>query len=253
MAVYLNLLLILHFVVNFLLLLGTNRIVGHPSQPVRCALGAALAGGYAALCLAVPLRFLGSPLWRLGFALLVAATAFGLGPGAVRRGCLYMLWSMTLEGIALSADRENGPALVLWALLLYGLCRGGFGGGQNCRLLKLTLGERQVTVLALQDSGNNLHDPITGEPVVVVSARTALRLTGLTEQQLRFPLDTLTQRPIPGLRLIPYHAVGACGMLLGLRIREAELDGRKKDLLVAFAPEGLGKSEVYQALTGGAL
>ena len=126
-------------------------------------------------------------------------------------------------------------------------------GKQEYRVLKLTLGEKTVSMLALQDTGNTLRDPVSGESVVVISPRAARNLTGLTEEDLRAPLETLARRPIPGLRLIPYRAVGAGGLLLGLKIQEAELDGKKQSLLVAFAPEGLGNGDMYQALTGGAL
>ena len=44
-----------------------------------------------------------------------------------------------------------------------------------------------------------------------------------------------------------------CGMLLALRFENVKLGSRQQSALVAFAPEGLGKGQMYQALTGGAL
>ena len=90
--------------------------------------------------------------------------------------------------------------------------------------------------------------------MLVLSGDVAQRLTGLTEQQLRAPLETLAQRPIPGLRLIPYRAVGQRGgMLLALRFEDVKIGSRRQSAVVAFAPEGIGKGSMYQALTGGAL
>ncbi len=83
-------------------------------------------------------------------------------------------------------------------------------------------------VLALRDTGNTLRDPITGAPVLVVSAQVGQRLTGLTREQLAKPIETMAQRPIPGLRLIPYRAVGQSGgLLLGLSLERVCMDGRQ--------------------------
>lgn len=82
----------------------------------------------------------------------------------------------------------------------------------------------------------------------------AERLTGLTQEQLRAPLKTLMCRPVPGLRLIPYRAVGQAGdMLLAMRFDRVKIGNRTQSAVVAFAAEGLGRGDVYQALTGGVI
>jgi len=256
LVVYLDMVFFLNFAVDFLLLLGTNRLTGFPSGYLRCLVSSLLGGLYAAMCLLPGFSFLGSALWRFVSLALMGTLAFGWNKSALQRSCVFFLLSMALGGIALCAGREECMGLLLSAVLLWGLCQMGFRNGigkQEYRVLKLTLGEKTVSMLALQDTGNTLRDPVSGESVVVISPRAARNLTGLTEEDLRAPLETLARRPIPGLRLIPYRAVGAGGLLLGLKIQEAELDGKKQSLLVAFAPEGLGNGDMYQALTGGAL
>ena len=87
---------------------------------------------------------------------------------------------------------------------------------------------------------------------MVISPEIARRLTGLTLEQLRHPLETLMQPPLPGLRLIPYRSVGkAGGFLLAKRFEEVTIGEKTQSALVAFAAEGLGTGEIYQALTGG--
>ena len=88
--------------------------------------------------------------------------------------------------------------------------------------------------------------------MLVISPEIAGRLTGLTLKQLQHPLETIALRPIPGLRLIPYRSVGnAGGFLLAKRFEDVTVGEKKQSALVAFASEGLGKGEIYQALTGG--
>ena len=257
MTVYLDLVMILNFLVDFLLLLGTNRLSGFPSNPRRCALGALVGSVYSGACFLQNLRFLDSGGGGVLGLVLCAGTGFGWDRSALKRGAVFVLLSMALGGIALSIGRGSFPVLVLAAGGLWLLCRVSFGDGigeKEYINLTIAYGGNVVRLIALRDSGNTLRDPITGEQVLVISAGAARRLTGLTEEQLRAPLETLASGIIPGLRLIPYRAVGqGSGMLLGMRFEEVTVGPRKQSAVVAFAPEGLGNGSMYQALTGGAI
>lgn len=183
--------------------------------------------------------------------------AFGRGRGTVKRTAVFVLLSMALGGLVVSLGRNDFGALILAALLCSGLCRFCFGntvGSREYVPVTLTYEDKVASIIALRDSGNTLRDPITGEQVLVVSGDVGQRLTGLTETQLRHPLETLAQRPIPGLRLIPYRAVGQSGgFLLGLRLEQVKAGDQTICAVVAFAAEEFGRGEVYQALTGGVL
>ena len=257
MTVYLDLVMILNFLVDFLLLLGTNRLSGFPAAPGRCALAAVFGSIYAGACLLPGFRFLGNLLWRCVSLCLMALTAFGLQRDAVKRGGVFLLLSLALGGMALCFTRQNFAALTLGAAGVWLLCRVSFGDGAVGREyvpVTLTFRGRQVSFTALRDTGNTLHDPITGEPVLVVSGEIGEQLTGLTLRQLSSPLETIAARPLPGLRLIPYHAVGnAGGLLLAMRFPGAVVGGKKQTVLAAFAVEGFRNTGMYQALTGGAL
>lgn len=255
MTVYLDLVMVLNFLVDFLLLLGTNRLAGFPSGGWRCA-GAALLGSiYSGACLLPGFRFLGNLLWRCVSLCLMGVAAFGCNAAALKRGGIFLLLSMSMGGIALSLGRGDMLSLILCALICLLLSLVSFGGqvgGREYVPLKIAYNGHCASFLALKDTGNSLKDPVTGEQVLIVSAEIASRLTGLTVQQLRHPLETLVVHPIPGLRLIPYRSVGnAGGFLLAKRFADVTIGDRKQSTLVAFAAEGLGKGEIFQALTGG--
>jgi len=256
-TVYMDAVMLLNFLVDFLLLLGTNRLAGFPSGGGRAALAAALGAIYSGACLLPGFRFLGNLLWRTVSLALMASVAFGWNRSAVKRCGVFILLTMALGGIATSLGRGDFVTLVLAAGVVWLLCRASFGDGvgeKEYLPLEITYGERKERLLALRDSGNTLHDPITGEQVLVISQEAASRLTGLTRQQLQHPLETMTQRVVPGLRLIPYQTVGqGCGMLLAMRFENVKLGSRQQRAVVAFAPEGLGDGAMVQALTGGVL
>lgn len=225
---------------------------GFPLSPLRCVLAAALGALYSAACFLRGFRFLGSAFWRLVSLGLMGSAAFGFSPSAWKRCGVFVILSMALGGVALSLGRGDFWAVILGAGLVWGLCRLAFGetvGGREYVPLELHYGEKSLDLIALRDSGNTLRDPITGEQVLIIGSEAAAALTGLTEAQLASPMETLARRPMRGLRLIPYRAVGRSGgMLLALRLDKVKIGSRTQSAVVAFAPEGLGGS-MYQALS----
>ena len=122
---------------------------------------------------------------------------------------------------------------------------------QHKRLIPVELiyGDKHIRFRALWDTGNTLKDPVTGTSVLVVGSDVADRLTGLTQQQLEKPVESIDA--IPGLRLIPYSSVGNCrALLLGIWVKQGVIGKRKKGVLVAFAPNILDEKGVFHGLLG---
>ncbi len=254
LTVYLDLVVILNFLVDLLLILGTNRLSGFLPGARRAALAALLGAGYSGACLVPGFAFLGNVLWRLVCLFLMGSIAFGWERSALRRTVVFILLSMALGGMATGFGRGDFATLVLSALGVWILCRVGFGGnlGQEYIPIEIRCDGKEVRLLALRDTGNTLRDPISGEYVLVISADAALELTGLTAYQLAHPVETAASNP--GYRLLPYTAVGQPGgMLLMKRFPDMTVRGKRGSGLVAFAPEVIGRGEVYQALAGGAV
>ena len=253
MEIYLDVLMMLNFLVDLLLLVGTNRLSGHPPGAKK-ALPAALLGGiYGGVCLLPGLAFLGGLFWRCVFWGLMSLVAFGWDLG---RGFLFVLLSMALGGMVSLLNQGGFMALVLSAGAITGLCLLGFRGkvgAQRFVPVTISCGGKTASVTALVDTGNTLRDPVSGKPVLVVDETVAGEISALTQAQLRNPIATLSQYPGCGYRLIPYSAVGCPGgMLLGLRPDSLHVNGREREYIVAFAPQRLGSGR-YQALAGGAL
>lgn len=257
LKVYLDLAVLLNFLVDFLLLMGANRLCGYPMAPGRAAAAAALGGIYAGVCLIPSFRFLGNLFWRLVSLAAMAAVAFGWNRSALRRGVLFVFLSMALGGIALGLGTGGFASLAAAAGGVCLLCVVGFrgkAGGRAYVTVKITSGGKTRVLTALRDTGNTLRDPMTGQAVLVAGADVAWDLFGLTREELKAPIETITAGRVPGLRLIPYRAVGQPGgMLLAVRVEGVVIDGQKAGDLVAFAPQILDGGKTYQALAGGVL
>ena len=256
MRIYADVVMALNFLVDFLLLMGTDRLAGYPASPGRWAMAAALGGVYSGLCLMPGFFFLAGLPWRMVFLALMALTAFGWNQSTLRRGTVFILLSMALGGLALGFGGMDLWDLMLAAAGLWCLCRFCVGtvGEQTYVSVTLRREGRELRVLALRDTGNTLRDPITGEQVLVAGADVARELLGLTPYQLAHPVETLARGAVPGLRLIPYRAVGQpAGMLLALRLGNVQVGKHRGAAVVAFAPEEVGRGEMYRMVTGGAV
>lgn len=253
MVAHLNVVMLLNFLVDWLLIMGTNRLCGYGPSPGRAALGATLGGIYGGVCLLPGFAFLGNTLWRTVMLALMAMLAFGLHRSTLRRGVIFLLLSMALGGMAVGMGTDRLWTLPVAAGVVCMLCILGFRGKLGAAYIpvELSYGGRQLKLTALRDTGNTLRDPLTGGPVLVVDGASASKLTGLTDDQLRRPVEAMGA--IPGLRLIPYHSVGTqSGMLLALNLKQVKIGTWCGTHVVAFAPEKLSMDGEYQALTGGA-
>ena len=255
MQVYLDGVFLLNGIVDLLLILGTNRLTGFPADIKRSATGAVLGGIYGCLCLIPDFRFLSGAFWRLVFFGLISAAAFGFNSASLRRGAILFLLSMALGGIAAGAGVRDFAAVCLCAALVVVLCNAGIGGaglGRTYVPVELTWQTHQVKLFALNDTGNTLRDPLTGEQVLVCGADVGAELMKLPEESFADPAGLMAMNRIPGLRLIPYHCVGQpWGMLAVVRLRNAKIGNVVRDPLVAFAPYRIGSGEGYRMLTGG--
>lgn len=242
----------MYMLVDFLLLLCTDRLSGHLTVFGRAIAAAAFGGFYAGCCLIPGFYFLGNFLWRVVNFGFVSVIAYGISRSAFRKGITFALLSLALGGAMVAIGHGGAAGAIAVASILLILSYFGFGGridGTSYVPVELSCGENRLHLTALQDTGNTLRDPITGRPVLVVGADAAQKLTGLTREQLRNPVESIGV--IPGLQLIPYNSIGSRGFLLALRLHNVRIGKWQGSSLVAFAPEGLGSENMYQALTGG--
>lgn len=254
MIVYLDLVVILNFLVDGLLLLGTNRLSGHPPGWKRVLPAAALGGLYAGICMVPGFGFLGNGVWRMVCLVAMAGIAFGWNTGALTRGAVFLLLTMALGGLAMGMGTGNFGSILLAAIALAVLCAVGIPhpvGTRSYQPVRLRWKGEELAFTALMDTGNTLRDPITGSPVLVAGADIGERL-GFSREILADPVKALGSGMVTGARLIPYRTVGRpTGMLVLIQAEEVSVGGEAVSPLVALAPEIIGGN--YQALAGGKL
>ncbi len=241
MVIYADVLVAINYFVGYALLCGTARIAGIPLGR-RGRVRGALVGGLSALAVFLPLQgIVFGVLLRAATALLMLWAAwpgrilhdyirlgvvlFGtsfLFAGAVMMVCL--LWpQMPVSCPAGVVYFDISPFTLLVSVvvcyLLVGLIKRFYAQNKGKALVygaKVIRKEKEVSLRLMRDSGNRLTEPFSGLPVAVCTRFSAEPL--LTEEE-RVWLDCgMPPEKMPvGIRLVPYHSVGASGLLAAFR------------------------------------
>lgn len=253
MVVYADVVILLNFLVDSLLLLGTNKLTGHLYGMGRTLLGGLAGALYSGLCLFPSLRFLNGVLWKIASLFGISLISFGWNHSTFQRTITFILLSTSLGGLALGIGNGSFLTTVGCCIFLYLAIRFGFINLTYKKYVTVELEYRgkRKKLKAFCDTGNFLSDPLTGEAVLVAGADVANELLCISCSQLKDPIGAITTLGITGLRLVPYRVVGkSSGMLLAARMDKVSVNGKRIGSLVAFAPEDIGNGD-FQALIGG--
>lgn len=159
-------------------------------------------------------------------------------------------WPMGTVGV--SAVAVSAAMAMLCALYQY-IFRSASRQALSCRL-RIRLGERWADLTGYLDTGNQLHDPTSGRPVILVHPTIAARLLGIDEAlDMDSMIAAVNAHPQSRCTSIPYRAVGTeKGRLTGLFVDDICLtskDGRKltTSAVLGLTPTPFWTGE-YQAL-----
>ena len=285
-VVYVDTLLLLaalSFLMDYLLLWATSKVVKVPQHPWRLGLGAAIGTGYFVIyylaergvgqaygwlrfwpvLIAVSCLMLTAAFWPLPWRTLVRTAGFfyfitvSSGGAGVASG--YALgWGVTGQLAAAIA------AILVTAELGWGVVQKSLWQRlYNVSLEIVVFGERVMTQ-ALIDTGNRLRDPLGGAPVIVVEHGVVAHLLPehLGATLLEMEAGELggisrlltSERWSTRFRVIPFTSLGKeKGLLVGFRPDSASVvvEGRRIPLsgvIVGLSPKPLDPEGVYHAL-----
>ena len=193
MVVYLDVLFAVNALMDGATLLAAARLGGVQVRKMRLIFSAALGGGYAVLGAVWPVLTL-APL-RLLAGLGLCMIAFGRERHLARLCILYGVVAASFAGLAAALSAASGrrlllscgyyfavpiQVLVLAAAVGYAasgiLLRGDAKHGalhRETETLTIRFGNRQTAVRVLHDTGNDLLEPVSGKPVVVLERKAA--------------------------------------------------------------------------------
>lgn len=260
-VVYVDVLFLLNFVINFLLLLTTKKVCKSAAKTWRLSLGALAGSIYAVLMFFPSLAIYYTLLAKLVFSAALIAISFPIKRWrefgriilvfyAVNfsfAGAAFGLFYLTDFGSTIGAVMSNGifyfdlplgmllitslgAYLLIWVvqrIYAYKMSKAG-----TYYDIVIHYHGKQTLIHALLDTGNSLTDPLTGKPVIVAELNSLKVLFDDTVNDifLKFQSDDMKLIPFmmehmqahDNFRLIPFSSLG-----------------KENGLLLAFVPDAV--------------
>jgi len=267
--IYADSLFALNAAVDYLVLLGAGKLCALPLRRGRMVCGAAWGGIYAVAAAVWPGIFALLTVKLLAGALMTFI-AFGAQRRTLRAAAAVYAVSAAFGGAVYAAAHLAGTSVVpgRWVpvsartlLLSFALCYAAVslifrrvGRRAERRVCEVTLrhGGGCVRFSALIDSGNELTDPLSGDPVLIAEAAALAPLfpDGLppADADAFAALSFFADRGLH-CRLLPCACVTAPrALLLCFRPDEIKVNGIRRRMLVGISPNVLSSDGDYAAI-----
>jgi stage II sporulation protein GA (sporulation sigma-E factor processing peptidase) len=240
MVVYVDVLIIVSFYINYFLLRAAAAVIHKPIKRGRLIAGA-LVGSLSSLIIFLP-EMGGAALLiiRVVAALLMVAISFDTGGfrELYRTSLLFFFVSFVFAGIEYAVAMAMGSENALWhnsifyvnislltlvistsiSYAILWLLRRHFDSTNNADAhytVTIESGGKIINVKAIGDTGNNLTDCFTGKPVIICSKDTLSQIVDDKTLQRMLDCDYIHDAVIPpkGWKLIPFSTINSNGLI----------------------------------------
>lgn len=291
MVLYIDVLFLENVIVNYGILLVTEKLSGRHSNGIRKFISAVIGAVYLVVMLLCPnLKTLYTIMGKLLLSILMVVIAFPSREfksiiksflsfyisSFIFAGAGYALMSLTSQGIYFKNgefyNQMRSDTLLLVLTLIFGfLMVRAFTDIFRRRVEEesyivrtyINVGDRNVCLQALIDTGNSLLDPVTQYPVMIAELDGIKDLlpAGMTEWlknwhqsqcSLTDPEDGSEWRR--RIRLIPFHSIGTSnGMLPGFKpdsvcVEKEEFHYESRQVVVCICQNRLSAKNQYKAI-----
>ncbi len=266
---------LLNLVINYLLLVATAKLCALPLKRGRFALAAALGAAYSVALLLPSMGFLSSPVIKLSLGAVMILISFGSNKSLLKPYLAFLCVSAACAGAVIAVSlltgtpAENGyyigasmKTLILTFAAAYFVLTLVFSRitkrrSREVLTASIVLCSKTHNFTALRDTGNELFDPISRLPVMVMGldAATALLpsdcLAALYLGASDFIQSLSTYPELKSrFRLVPYSAIGTkSGLLPVFRPDSLTINDKEtKNLLVGLSPINLSPDNEFSAI-----
>ncbi|RDV82912.1 sigma-E processing peptidase SpoIIGA [Ammonifex thiophilus] len=286
-VVYVDELLATNLLMNYLILYLTGKLAGLSLSFLRLFLAALLGSLYLLVLFLPGGAYLYNLIGKFLLSFLIVFLAFGKMPWR-RFLAVYALFfgvSFALGGVVFGVSflfgGRPGEEKLSYRFLLPGLLAtlilavilGRKGANLRRRVSEsffrvpcvIWLGDCRLELTALVDTGNQLFDPVSGHPVMVVDyealarclpkeMQTWFKESGRFDPASLYSLSWRNSRWLTRVRLIPFRSLGVSGgLLVGLRPDAVEVfyggkEVKTRKVVIGIYSERLSPEGAYQAL-----
>lgn len=276
MTIYLDIVFLENLLMNYIILYGTGLILKTKMKNIRLILGSIIGAVYAIITYLEIIPAYSNIFMKIILSIIIIYVAFN--PQNVKKMvktlAIFYLISFVTGGCALAllyliapgqVVFENGVLVGTYPMKIT-VIAGAVGfliiqysfraNKRNLRnkdlicKLKIKICGKLIETKAFLDSGNNLKDPLTQEPVVIVEK--ALLEKFMQFDQEKFEVKTDIQKV--KMRLIPFKSIGKQnGLLMGIKTEYIEIKYDEEETIINNVVLGIYNKKIsknYSALIG---
>lgn len=263
-TLYADVLFIVNFSMDFISLWAAATLMSSRRSALKMSAAAAIGAVYGVISVVIGLDGILMYISAAAVSVLMCAVAFGKcgsavglfkhsaliwGCGALLGGIMSAVINLSGSAYTAAGNKTGSPAALIaaaTAALLYITVR-LMRSAKKRRSVSVTVSYKNasVTFSALCDSGNLLCDPISGDPVIAVSAETVKRLTGIKICNALTKKDTeaLSDLRLP-FRIIPHSSAGGSDICFAFLPEKVTVSNGKdtREVRCLIAPMELGET-----------
>ena len=264
MTVYIDLYILTNLILNYIILRITKFIIKSQTSNVRLLVSSILGTLVSVLILLPQFNFLTYGTCKILLCAIMVLTAYGkLGTNTFLKTTVVFFFVSFLIGGCGFALFESGLNETVYILILstglsylilntvISIFEKYFKFDRLTHTLTIKMFEKEITTDCFYDTGNNLKDPVTKAPVIIVSYEILREIlpqklaTDLENQQDILKIYSTNNLKIK-LKLIPFHTISDNGFILGFVPDMVLIDGKSTNAIVGISPKKFGKK--YKAI-----
>ena len=254
-TVYIDLLFLINFSMDFLCFYISSRIISVKFSVARSVISASLGGIYGGLALFIPSGEVLSVILDVAVCFVMCLIAFradknqsiifgtlvyfsvSMALGGFMTALFNLLNRMGFSELVTNESDADGISVWLFAILAVISALLTLVGGRSFRRrlgvrsaeLFVRFGANEKKLKAIVDSGNLLREPISGRACIAVDVDV---FSGLVPDRVLFAareekisaLDSVSRNFVKNIRLIPVRTVTGEKMLIGIRADSVRID-----------------------------
>lgn len=270
MTVYIDQYIIINTILNFVILRITKSIIKSKSSNPRLFISSIAGALFAILILFPQAKSITGTFGKLIFSLIITAISFNSKSfrsflknltvfyfvSFTIGGCGYALFNIFGE----SRYMDTAMLLCITVFLSYfilniisSIYEKYFKYDNLIHKLTIKVGEKTAETECFYDTGNNLRDPVSKTPVIVVNITTIKNLlpetiiyellhnTDIVNIYFSYCMDVK-------LKLIPYHTVADNGFMLGFVPTKVLIDEKETNAIIGISSVVMTKDKKYSAI-----
>ncbi len=252
MIIYVDILFIKNYIINYFLIEITNKVLKLNSKPLKKHMATLFTTTYSIITILYNLQALNNPFSKLILATLTILIAFKPVDidEIVKSIIVFYVITYFIGGIAtsimntLSSESTSIIIAIMIGYIFIMIIKRFLKISNFIYNIEIEFDGKYYYARALLDTGHNIADLISGDTVVILNSNKIEQISKELLEVLQGKLLEIPNTYVGKIRLITYNSIGNEGILYGIRVNKVSVyyKGQKienKNVVVALANKNI--------------